>query len=507
MTSWGRVEPTPVSWTAGPWSIDVRGDELADITFDGSLVLRAVRAVIRDRDWNTVPVTTFPEALEGNPAPTLPLHFAGFGADFSGALSVTAEGDILTVSFTATAHTDFLRNRIGLVALHPPTLAGHPLTITHPDSTTTRTAYPDTIAPHQPARDIAALAWAADGLDITVRFSGDTFEMEDQRNWTDASFKTYSTPLDLPFPVLVPAGTVIAQSLELSVTRVAPAAVQDDPAIVFSPAGSLVPEVSVGSAVEHLVVTTPAEVAPALASLPLGTRRVAVFDATTHVTETALWDALVVAAAGSFELIGGTRAHFTELNRTHERLPADLPALTFSITPQMHARENAQLVESIGMQRLVVRDARAIAAGRPLHVGPVTLRPRFNAVATSGEAEARPPDERQSSPALAAWTIASAAALFQPGVALVSWFEESGPNGVAGFPVEEAIGWLRELVGHPLLTAHALPRDVWAFAAQHPTGPLALVANLRDEPVAVRLGAPFDRELVIPSLTAARVTG
>ena len=28
-------------------------------------------------------------------------------------------------------------------------------------------------------------------------FEGDLFEMEDQRNWTDGSFKTYSTPLAL----------------------------------------------------------------------------------------------------------------------------------------------------------------------------------------------------------------------------------------------------------------------------------------------------------------------
>ena len=28
--------------------------------------------------------------------------------------------------------------------------------------------------------------------------SGDSFEMEDHRNWTDASFKTYVRPLALP---------------------------------------------------------------------------------------------------------------------------------------------------------------------------------------------------------------------------------------------------------------------------------------------------------------------
>jgi hypothetical protein len=35
--------------------------------------------------------------------------------------------------------------------------------------------------------------------------------MEDQRNWTDASYKTYGTPLRLPFPAEVKAGTQIRQ--------------------------------------------------------------------------------------------------------------------------------------------------------------------------------------------------------------------------------------------------------------------------------------------------------
>ena len=44
----------------------------------------------------------------------------------------------------------------------------------------------------------------ADGLRAEA---GDVFEIEDQRNWTDGSFKTYSTPLSLPFPVPVEAWT------------------------------------------------------------------------------------------------------------------------------------------------------------------------------------------------------------------------------------------------------------------------------------------------------------
>ena len=45
------------------------------------------------------------------------------------------------------------------------------------------------------------------GVEVEVRMEGETFETEDQRNWSDASFKTYGTPLHLPFPVEVAEGT------------------------------------------------------------------------------------------------------------------------------------------------------------------------------------------------------------------------------------------------------------------------------------------------------------
>jgi hypothetical protein len=39
-----------------------------------------------------------------------------------------------------------------------------------------------------------------DGAWVDLGFTGGTWEMEDQRNWLDASFKTYFRPLSLPYP-------------------------------------------------------------------------------------------------------------------------------------------------------------------------------------------------------------------------------------------------------------------------------------------------------------------
>jgi hypothetical protein len=64
--------------------------------------------------------------------------------------------------------------------------------------------------------DIRALSHEVTvGLRVTCTMTGDTFEMEDQRNWTDASYKTYVRPLGLPFPYRLTAGEIIEQAIEI----------------------------------------------------------------------------------------------------------------------------------------------------------------------------------------------------------------------------------------------------------------------------------------------------
>ena len=57
------------------------------------------------------------------------------------------------------------------------------------------TAFPSLVAPHQPFRNVRAILHeVTPGVEVEVRMEGETFETEDQRNWSDASFKTYGTP-------------------------------------------------------------------------------------------------------------------------------------------------------------------------------------------------------------------------------------------------------------------------------------------------------------------------
>jgi hypothetical protein len=574
-------------WRAGRWSLDRRDDEIADLAFDGRPVLRSIRAVVRDRDWNTAGWTLGDVETDGRML-RIPLSSDGYGSDIRGEVRVETSGDTVVVSFEAVSHTDFDTNRAGLVVLHPPQLAGADLQVTHPLAGVTETRFPAEISAHQPVFDIAGLAWEHQGLEVAVAFTGDVFEMEDQRNWTDASYKTYSRPLSLPFPYPLAAGDRIVQRVEVRVREVAPAASGDgETVIALAPAGAF-PAVNVSASnapdpepadlppigaelVVELDLRTPAWPAAleraASRGLPLDVRavlddpdpellgalahairgrdvaRVAVFHPFFHVSEAAFVAVLRAALADAgviVPVVGGSRSHFTELNRERERMPGDLDGLVVTVTPLFHALSSAQLRESVAMQRLVAAQTVAHAGGLPVRVGPITLRPRFNDVATGPQpAPARADlvegygaeftgsvDERQASSELAAWTIASAAALAVPGVAGLTYFEEWGPRGIrsaAGepYPVAAAIEALAGLAGTGLLAGDSPDGLVWAVGARGTAGgggpstggdgTTVLVANLdrigRSFTVTAPVAdaAPRRIPVVLPSLAWARL--
>ena len=54
---------------------------------------------------------------------------------------------------------------------------------------------------------------------VNINFEGILFEMEDQRNWGDASFKIYSGSLLDPFPYLEKGGTNFSQTVKIDVAN------------------------------------------------------------------------------------------------------------------------------------------------------------------------------------------------------------------------------------------------------------------------------------------------
>src|SRR5262249_37394736 len=95
--------------------------------------------------------------------------------------------------------------------------------------------FPDLISPHQPFFDMQSISHGTPSGDrVTISFTGDLFEMEDQRNWTDASYKTYSTPLRIPYPAPIPSGERVEQSATTTAQGGKPAAASGDGTVVVS---------------------------------------------------------------------------------------------------------------------------------------------------------------------------------------------------------------------------------------------------------------------------------
>ena len=138
-----------------------------------------------------------------------------------GAPASTARPDgTIAFTFAGEARSTFEKNRIGLCVLHPMhQYAGSSVTGRRTTGVQLDLRFPELVAVEQPIdgfTDLAALTYdAPGGLRLELTFEGEAFETEDQRNWIDASFKTYGTPLSLPRPAILRQGTRIEQRVTL----------------------------------------------------------------------------------------------------------------------------------------------------------------------------------------------------------------------------------------------------------------------------------------------------
>ena len=511
---YGKDEPLPegTHLRAGPLTTVFEAGDLRYIRFEDHEILRRVYVAIRDHNWDTIlpQLSNIQIEREGD-AFRIAYDVENKSADvnfrWSGTITGGADGTI-TFSMDGEARSTFRRNRIGFCVLHPMSCAGVPCRIEKVDGTVQESAYPITIAPQHlidgeikpvaPFNNMRAVKYeVTSGVEAEVRFEGEIFEMEDQRNWTDASYKTYGTPLSEPFPVEVPAGTRISQriTLTLKTQRESSTVTQDrtPQPLTFEVSSANprpLPYIGVGVAshgdplsvgeldrlkllnLSHLRadidLTEPdyestlrqatdearalgvsLELAlfltdAAAAELPGFAEAVErvkppvgsylIFHKTEPSTS-AQWVDLARRYLSDAKIGAGTNAYFTDLNRG--RPPVDvLDLVCYSINPQVHAFDNASLMETLEAQAITVDSARQFADGLPIAVTPVTLLARFNPNATGPEPEPAPGelpaqvDVRQMSLFGAAWTLGSIKYLSESGAASVTYYETTGWRGV-----------------------------------------------------------------------------
>jgi hypothetical protein len=440
-----RTDIITVSCSGLEFQFDPTIGFVRHIKWNGIEVLNGLYVAVRDEVWGTVPpqisnviVETEADAFKIN----FEVSCKQGGIDFLWNGKIQGAPRALDFEMEGEAKTTFKRNRIGFCVLHPlKECAGKPCKVDHGPGSSEEGKFPDRIAPHQPFINMTGIRHEVyPGLHAELRFTGDTFEMEDHRNWTDGNFKSYCTPLSLPFPVEIKQGTKVIQSVQLRLAgtpKPLPPAWKKPTEVVVQPAvgaiAARMPSIGFGIAMDgagltareaallrlvnpaHLrvdlrpvdldkvlnraaadlkllpgvgleaavfVTNNNAElelaaVAEGVASRKLRVARWMVF----HVDEPSTskkWVEMARRHLKGAPVGGGTNMYFTELNRGRPEMAA-MDFASYSINPQVHAFDDMSLMENLAPQAETLRTARTfIAAPKQIAVSPVTLRPRFN---------------------------------------------------------------------------------------------------------------------------------
>lgn len=520
---------------AGPLTVRFDGGELRYIKLGRREVILRIHATVRDRNWGTVPFEL--SELQSEIAEDrflirytsthrqAEIHFvwqARIVGEPDGSIRFTLDGE---------ARSTFLRNRIGFCLLHPiRECAGARCRTEHADGTRDELTFPELVAPEQPVpgfHDLVAVAHEIEpGLWAETSFVGELFEMEDQRNWSEASFKTFCTPLRIPFPVEIKAGTRVTQEIGLklvderledgdgsqagtdhSLIVRQRSTINDSPSdsavsvFVTNERRALLPiglgvashgqplaakeiellsrlrlghlrcdvklaqsawpeslrlawqqAATLGAPLE-LAVHLPrsggdrdlTELSAQLQALQAAVIRVLLLrDGEKTLSLASLRFARPHLAFLGVPIGAGTDADFYQLNQFRPpHLEADF--IHWTLNPQAHAFDLASLAETPAAIPDQLLSAAVFFSGKPAVVSPVTLKPRFNPVATGPESLVLPDelpaqvDPRQLSPFAAAWTLAALKYLAEGGADSVTLFETTGWRGVmeraAGSPM------------------------------------------------------------------------
>src|SRR5258706_3964033 len=213
---------------AGPLSVEFENGQLRYLKVSGVEVLRVVGFLIRDKDWGTAtPAISNLRIDQRSDSFSVSFHaeirIESQQLLYDARIEGTKDGN-LEFPGTALPKTDFLTARTGFVVLHPlKGVAGFPVDIEHVDGRKVKGKFPELVNPIQQMLDIGSLTHEVlPGLKATVLMQGDTFEMEDHRNWTDASFKTYVRPLSRPWPYTLKAGEAVKQSIKVTLSGPVP---------------------------------------------------------------------------------------------------------------------------------------------------------------------------------------------------------------------------------------------------------------------------------------------
>lgn len=480
----------PKHFQAGSLSCDFIDGRLQNIAFGERVLVSEIYFALRDPNWGTIPFTINNIQTEtGQDSFLIDFscqHSQGkYHYFWNGHIEGTGDS-VIEYRFSGKAESSFVRNRIGFCVLHPLSCAGLPCTVVHCDGEKEEGSFPDRIAPFQPFFSIREISYQFDAEHgVTTSFSGDEFEMEDQRNWTDASYKTYCTPLSKPFPVSVSVGETTEQAVRISLFKTEKKeaetsnTIEDRPESIPFSLGIRMAEVPDELTFSRLNIAKPDHFSVELhpdedkqkieqifdSVRSLGSKaRVSLFFKNNGAEDLEKWlpllrknvDVVVSVAilsetektpepkvlqtlrqalmALQVSLGTGTNGYFTQVNR--ETIQSDCAGfICYANTPQVHAFDNRSILSTVEGQKSNLQSCFSKYNRLPVFINPLTMRIRWNPDATEkivlkpGE---RPGDvdDRQISLFAAAWFLSSVSACAEAGAAGMTCFECVGPRGI-----------------------------------------------------------------------------
>lgn len=206
--------PPPVrALRAGPVSALFTGGDLRQVRLGETELARRIYVAVRDLDWNTLPgqIEDLDVADLGD---SFMIRFTRRDAagllDYRWRAEIEGTSDgVIRYRMLGEAAAGFPYAKIGICVHHPVAgYAGQPFCGTAPEGPVSG-RLPDAIGPQihledgtdlplfEPVSDLE-ITHSSGGV-VSFEFAGDLWEMEDQRNWTDASYKSASTPARLGY--------------------------------------------------------------------------------------------------------------------------------------------------------------------------------------------------------------------------------------------------------------------------------------------------------------------
>ena len=491
-------ENTMVRLKAGLLEMLLYQSALRKISYGNKEIVRAVYAAVRDQNWGTLPFIPKAADLEESKDSFILKIKGVFGTDKPvGSAEIEISGNApadLEFRFTFSATRSFLKNRIGICVLLPVEESiGMPYRHWQSGGDEVSGVFPVFIDPQQPLMDIKTLEWVTPGsLKARLDFEGDIFEMEDQRNWTDASFKIYSTPLAIPFPAEVKVGDVVSQKIHLSLPvtqksertgksheirltgksiplplmgiclaenkslpmkdlkevfsqlpfhyiRVDIRLSDSHPIEALKDAFSLAKEL--GSLLElalhtHKDCILPDGFISILDTQKSGLSRILVFSDSNYVSNGADETRIISTLRSKLENVkvgGGSDANFAELNR-NPLSPENTDFISVAANPQVHATDDMSLIENIEGLSYMMQSIKNQYPELPVVISPLSFRPGFNPVSTEENGKndllSKTPDLRLYGIFGALWTLAAIKRIALFGAETLTLFELMGINGI-----------------------------------------------------------------------------